>query len=320
MSTLLLVEMRRALARRLVRVLMLLACVAALVTGIVVFVNADPLDRERFGGHGVPSDVVGCYLEQAERLERAMRDDVPAFTGPAPLSECEYTGDTEPVDPEDPRYLIALWPGSEFGTPDGLLLPAATFLILGGLVAGASTLGAEWRAGTIGTLLTWDPRRVHVLAAKLAAAGVLAFVIAVALLEVWSLVFLPTVLLKGSTMGADLDWWLGTTAAVLRIGAVTGAAAVLGASLASIGRNTGAALGTMFGWVAVVEPLVRGLRPRWQPWLVAENIGRFVTAEPLGGVADRGTVGAGVTVFLYVAVASGVAFTLFQRRDVAATS
>ena len=33
----------------------------------------------------------------------------------------------------------------------------------------ASFVGAEWHAGTMGTLLTWEPRRLYVLGAKVAA-------------------------------------------------------------------------------------------------------------------------------------------------------
>jgi hypothetical protein len=45
----------------------------------------------------------------------------------------------------------------------------------------------------------------------------------------------------------------------------------MGASIATIGRNTAAALGIAFGYLAIVEPAIRGLRPSWSPWLLGDN-------------------------------------------------
>ena len=58
---------------------------------------------------------------------------------------------------------------------DGTVLIAAVFLLLGGVFAGAAVAGAEWRAGTITTVLTWEPRRVRLNLTRTAACGILAF-------------------------------------------------------------------------------------------------------------------------------------------------
>ena len=42
----------------------------------------------------------------------------------------------------------------------------AIFLVVGALFAGASVAGAEWRAGSMTTLLTWEPRRVRVIVGR----------------------------------------------------------------------------------------------------------------------------------------------------------
>ena len=42
------------------------------------------------------------------------------------------------------------------GTLQGTTVP----LVMASWLLGASFIGAEWRAGTVTTLLTWEPRRV----------------------------------------------------------------------------------------------------------------------------------------------------------------
>src|SRR5687768_16646439 len=74
------------------------------------------------------------------------------------------------VDPH--AALASSWWVS--GTADGTLMVAALFLAVGGLIGGSIVAGGEWRAGTVATLLTWEPRRWRVHAARLAACAGLA--------------------------------------------------------------------------------------------------------------------------------------------------
>ena len=134
---------------------------------------------------------------------------------------------------------------------------------LGGIIGGASVAGAEWRAGTVGTVLTWEPRRTRLLTARMGAAVILAAAIAT-LLQLLSLVLLlPAVLVNGTTAGADTGWWLALAAALVRASTLTALAALLALSIANIGRNTTAALAAIAGWLLVGEGLVRGLKPQW---------------------------------------------------------
>jgi hypothetical protein len=66
------------------------------------------------------------------------------------------------------------------GSADGMLLLALFFLVVGALVGGATVAGAEWRAGTVTALLTWEPRRVRVHLARVVACTMLAAAIAFA--------------------------------------------------------------------------------------------------------------------------------------------
>ncbi|MGH8991361.1 MAG: hypothetical protein ACRDZ7_07530, partial [Acidimicrobiia bacterium] len=57
-----------------------------------------------------------------------------------------------------PAVMTSWWVS---GTGDGALAVAAIFLAVGGLLGGAAVVGGEWKAGTVGTVLTWEPRRVR---------------------------------------------------------------------------------------------------------------------------------------------------------------
>jgi hypothetical protein len=266
------VEMRRALHRRIVWALIALALVGCAVAGIVAFVDS------------------------AGRT----------------LAELHASGEPHPA-------VISDWWIS--GTGDGTLTIASLFLIFGGLIGGASVGGADWRSGTITTLLTWEPRRVRLQLARCGACITLAAIIALALQALFLGAFVPAAVAHGSTTGLTGPWWTALLAAMVRTAVVTAAASALGCALATLGRNTAFALVTVFAWVTVVEGLIRGLRPGMANLLWAENIGTFVQWAQLEGVEfRRGPAVALLTLALYVGVVVAGAAWAFARRDVAGTS
>ena len=219
---LLVVEMRRAMHRRVVRVLILLALVACVVAGVLAFV----------GSSG--KTVAELHVRGA--------------THPAVLTDWWTVGG------------------------DNAVTIAATFLLLGACFGGAAVAGAEWRAGTVTTVLTWEPRRIRLNLTRTAACGILALLIATALQVVFLVAFLPAVLAHGTTAGADAAWWLSLMLAVGHASFLTSVAAMLAVALATLGRNTAFTLGVVFAWMAVVEGLIRGLRPEWGQYLWGENL------------------------------------------------
>ena len=133
--------------------------------------------------------------------------------------------------------------------------------------------------------------------------------------------FIPAVVANGTTAGADGEWWLSLAFVIVRTAFVTSIAAMLGVALATLGRNTAFALGAVFAWMAVIEGLIRGLRPGWAPYLLAENIGTVVEWDQLNGVDfTRDPVVALGTIVVYSAVLVAVATIVFQRRDIAGTA
>jgi hypothetical protein len=216
-----------------------------------------------------------------------------------------------------PAVLTDWWsPGQ-----DNAVLTAAIFLMLGGFFTGAAVAGAEWRAGTITTVLTWEPRRVRLNLTRTAAGAILAFGIATGLQVAFLGAFLPAVLANGSTAGATTDWWISFAFAVVRTSLLTAIVSVLGVALATLGRNTAFALGAVFAWIAVIEGVIRGLRPGWAKHLWIENIATTAEWAQLRDVEfSRGPLLALVSLILYATVLVAAATILFKRRDIAGTS
>lgn len=266
-TKLLVCEMRRALHRRLVWVLIAIAFAGIALLGVIAFFDS------------------------------------------AGKSVAEMTGEGT-----HPAVMAGWWVA---GGGDGILLIGAFPLFIGGLLGGASVAGAEWRAGTVTTLLTWEPRRVRVHLARAASSFILATLIAIALEALFLAAALPAVFAHGTTAGIDGDWWAGLVSAVLRIAVLTGATAVLGNALATLGRSTGFAFGLAFAWIAVAEQLIRGLKPSVLNWLLVENIATFVTWAPLDGVKGAPSVsGSTLTLAAYFAALAALATVAFTRRDV----
>jgi hypothetical protein len=269
---LLAVEMRRALRRRAVRVLILMALIGCAIAGVIAF-----------------TDSAGKTV-----------------------AELRLSGSQQPA-------LMRDWwvPG----TGDGILVISFFFLMLGGFFGGASVAGAEWRAGTITTVLTWEPRRVRLHLTRTAACAILAALIAFALQAVFLAALLPSVLAHGSHAGVDAAWCSSLVVAMLRASLLTAIAAMLGVALATLGRNTSFAIVAVFTWVAVFEGLVRAHKPGLARYLWGENI---ATVLPWGQLTNanfrRGPLVALVTVMLYAAAITIVATIAFRRRDVASSA
>ena len=269
---LLVVEMRRAMRRRVIRVLILIALGWCAFAGVVAFLSSS-----------------GKTLAQLH-----VRDSL------------------------HPAVIVDWWAP---GKGDNAVTTAALFLLIGGFFAGAAVAGAEWRAGTITSVLTWEPRRVRLNLTRTAACGICAFVVACFLQVVFLAAFLPAVLANGSTAGTSSGWWMSLALALARTALITSFAAMLAVALATLGRNTAFALAAVFAWVAVIEGLIRGLRPAWAQFLWGENIATAVQWGQMKNVEfTRGPLLALGTIAVYTSVPVIAATMSFQRRDIAGTA
>ncbi len=261
------VEMRRALHRRLVRWMVVIAVVLCAVAGLVVFLSSS--DPVKFARNG-----------------------------------------------DSPARMVNWWGGGG----DGPLTICALFLVVGAAICGASVAGAEWRAGTMTTMLTWVPSRVLLHGARTTSAAILSFIISFGLQALFLAATLPAIIAHGSTTGTDSSWWAGVLLAMTRISFISLLVAVLAVSVATIGRNTSAALVALAGWALVVERLVAGFWPKLARFMISENVAIVVPWSELRTASfERPPIIALLALVGYLSVIVISATVLFARRDVATT-
>jgi ABC-2 type transport system permease protein len=189
---------------------------------------------------------------------------------------------------------------------------AGTFLF----VVFIAVFAVEFSRGTIRTMLLRQPRRVPMLAGKLAA--LLTFA-AVTLAAGEVVTWITARMLAPSNDVATGAWTSAHAlgAAVTDYGAVllwvTGYA-VLGTMVAVLLRSVPVALGVGIAWAGPVEHL---LQDAWSP---ASRLfpGLLLEAFVAGGNANVSAGRALATLTVYVMVAAALAATVFARRDVIA--
>ena len=327
MSRLLNVEVRRFFARRITR----WACVALLVgivaVGIGTFVSND---NDVAAAHRAAQTTADNFARQQE----AAIADCRAHQPPDQADQCGTVDQVPTADNffHDPRFSFHDHVRDLIGT--GTVIGS-----LVGLLLAASLIGAEWQAGTFASLLTWEPRRPRVAAAKVAAVvfgSVAIAVVATALL-------LGVEALVAATHGTfssvqpherpATHFVTGTWAMAGRGALVVAFVTALGAGLALLLRHTVAAVGVAIGYLIVGEGIIGSLRHGdvrhhlLQSRLDALLNGRYVWPIPIrtpdGGeefspehVGVVHALAAGLELAVVVGALLLVATVALQRRDV----
>jgi ABC-2 type transport system permease protein len=295
-------EWLRFRSRRLVKALAVATALGIVVALVIGSVQSDP-----------PTD---AELARAERRsERTTRQCIgQGGFGGAPADVDIETFCREQFD--DPALFLSDPPMRVSELPE-VLRNTAFIAILIGLVVGASAVGASWQTGTMTTILTWEPRRVRVALVRLCVVAVGAFVLAAALLALLSALFWVATTMRGvSTIPPG--WWTETAGVLARVAVLSALASAIGGGVAMIGRNTAAALGAVFVYVAVLEGIVRGLRPALGRFLLGDNIAAFVIGDDLRIVEDTvlSPSRALVVVLVYAVTLAGLGTASFRVRDV----
>lgn len=182
------------------------------------------------------------------------------------------------------------------------------------LVLFIANFSSEFSQGTFRTLLMREPRRVGLLAGKLAA--LLAFAaVALALVEILT-IGISTVIAPTKDISTS-DWFTldgAGEAAGAYATAVMGvtAWASLGVALAMIVRSAPIALGIGIAWSGPFEHLVSDVWTSAHQWFP----GLLLEAFAVGGNDEVDAARAAVMVAAYTIVALGVAALTFARRDI----
>jgi ABC-2 type transport system permease protein len=187
---------------------------------------------------------------------------------------------------------------------------AGTFLF----VVFVGAVAVEFSRGTFRTMLLYEPRRLRLLAGKMA--GLLLFA-AVVLAAAEVITWVAAKLLAPSQDVASSEW---VSAAALG-DAVTDYASVLywitgyallGMMVAVLARSVPIALAIGIAWAGPFEHLLQ------DAWSTAERIfpGLLLEAFVAGGTSEVSASRAFLTVTVYALVATAIAATSFARRDV----
>jgi ABC-type transport system involved in multi-copper enzyme maturation permease subunit len=199
-----------------------------------------------------------------------------------------------------------------------MVLKASAFpLIVLGLVVGASAVGAELQTGSMTTLLTWESRRIRVLVVRLVVIAVTVFIVVAVLESFLGAGFAAAAWARGSTT-VPSGWFSEVEGVLARVALFATAMAVIGAAIATIGRNTAAALGAVFIYLALAENLFRAFLPRLTPFELSINAVVFLdgrSGSPSTAVIIT-PLRAAVTIAVYVLVLAAAATVLFHERDV----
>src|SRR6266540_3935294 len=189
---------------------------------------------------------------------------------------------------------------------------AGTFLF----VVFVGAVAVEFSRGTFRTMLLHQPRRLRLLAGKMAG---LLFFAAIVLAAAETLTWVAARLLAPSQDVATGNWVSAAALgdALADYGAVlfwvTGYA-LLGLTLAVLVRSVPVALAIGIAWAGPFEHL---LQDAWSP---AERLfpGLLLESFVAGGTADVSVSRALLTVTIYVLIGAGIAATTFARRDITA--
>lgn len=198
-----------------------------------------------------------------------------------------------------------------------VMLGLSPLLMVMGWAIGATAIGAEWGSKVMTTTLTWEPRRVRLFVMKVLATAVIVFTLAVAIQLLLVGSTYPAAALNGSLEGVDGSWAAELAGAVLRVGLAASLTSMIAFAIAAVGRNSAAALGIGFVYLAVIEGLIRGVKSEWAPWLIGENTATLIIgAGSDSPLVDRSVVVAALVVIAYAAVLLATAGLSYRRRDV----
>jgi hypothetical protein len=194
---------------------------------------------------------------------------------------------------------------------------ASLVLLSVGWMLGASAIGAEWHSGHLTTILTWEPRRWRVMFSKIVASLAGVFILSIVVQAFLGVALAIDAAGTGSTAGVGGSWLSESLTVALRVALLSTVFAGFGFALAAAGRNTAVALGVGFGYLVIVENLVRGLRPEWAPWLLSDNAAAYL----IGSSADFPLLGrtpgeAGLYLVGWAVVLLLGASGLLRARDV----
>lgn len=330
MTRLVRVELRRVLARRVLVLALLAAAVVSLMAVFGVHQFAVSINEQRAQAQSYLEEA-RSYWEPAslEDYQICVRDQTRARqeTGQGDIDfACEQMRRPPVLEDFMPSYPSL---DEQYRELLGYLVYPFLFLAL---AIGSTSVAAEFAHRTMGSWLTFLPRRLPVFSAKVVAAALTGVPIAVLGLGL-VLIGVPAVFrYHGIDDGLSGAQWVALGWMALRIVGLAAAAAAFGAGAAFLVRHSAVVIGLMVGYLVLGEGILRGLYPSSTRWLLGTNLEAFVehgtTWEQWPAFCDDITVSCSPTMHVVsftqgavvlatlLALTLGLALLRFQRSDV----
>lgn len=208
--------------------------------------------------------------------------------------------------------------------PITILLPVMAFVL------GASFIGADAKTGMLEQILTWEPRRLRLLAARLITVliGVAVLAILLSMVLVGLLMGLSAAT-GGSLEGLTGEFWSNLGLIMLRTGLTAGLFACFGLGVTLLVDNSMASIvGFVVYWFVIESFLVSVFLPRVHSYLPINNANAFATGQDVtridgsvfsgdfDEVVSHGYLTAGLILAVWVLVAVVASGVAFSRRDI----
>lgn len=302
-------EVSRLLSRRFVRLMLLLLVATFCLTVLVVLGKSKQPTEQMWATAREQAQTA----DRQHRLEYYLCLDEPS----RPLASCK---EPDLVAPES--YLYGVF---NFGREiEDLVYFLTAFLAFFGFLVAASAIGSELHSGSVINLLLWRPNRTAVLSAKLGV--VLGFVAVISV--VYTAIYVTSFYLIAAATGwvgevGVPGFWVSLGLLCLRGITLALAVSTIGFAIATIGRHTAAALGTLIGYVIVwelgarlvVETLnINHSNTGRDQWFLASHVTAWMSGRE--GYRLTTFADATMTLFILVTALTALAFTSFRRRDI----
>lgn len=263
-GSLLRAEARRFRSRRMVRVLLALALLGLLAAVAIASTQFAKPSAAGLADAARQRDQVAAQQRQfrAQCLAGTPPDGVPVEAYCGPEQTADDLGTVEDFIAKRPFTMDSA------GRAGVLGVAAATAALA--FLLGATYVGAEWSTRSMVALLFWEPRRLVVMASKLTVLVGATALLGVLAEGLWLLAARVLAAARGTTaVPQHLTSELLTSAG--RGVVLVVLFALLGFGIANLLRNTAAAFGFAFVYFAILETVLRQVRPAWQPYLLTDS-------------------------------------------------
>lgn len=212
---------------------------------------------------------------------------------------------------------------------DDYFVPIAVLLPLMAFVIGSSYFGADVKTGMIEQILTWEPRRMRLLAARLVSSVIGVAVLVAGLAVLYVILTFVLAGLVGTTDGTTGEFWANVIEAILRLAVAGGLFCVFGLGVTVMTNNSLASIvGFVIYWF-IIDNLIAAFLPRVSVLSPITNATAFasgrdvervegsVFVEEVQTVVSHGWLTAGLILTAWALLTVTIGAFLFARRDIA---